>query len=62
MKINSKNLNPFYERKNSIQEQNSKRSTFEELTLMDSFLFEAATKKNDLYRKKYSSRKQSNSI
>ena len=41
----SKNSNPVHERKNTIQKQNPKRKTYEELTLMDSFLFESATEK-----------------
>jgi len=47
MNINSKNITTAYQRENSIQQQNPKRKTFEELTLMDSFLFESATEKEE---------------
>jgi len=47
MESNSRNLNSIYERKNTNQKYNPKRKTFEELTLMDSFLFEAVTEKEE---------------
>lgn len=45
MKIKSENLKDTYERHDPIREHNSHRKTFEELNLMDSFLFESATEK-----------------
>jgi len=45
MKNNSNNLTVSYERKNPIQEQPSQIKPYEELNLMDSFLFETATEK-----------------
>ena len=45
MEIKSQKFNLFNERKNSIQEQNFPTKSYEELNLMDSFLFEAATEK-----------------
>ena len=43
MKINSNVLTQSYERKNPIQEQVSQYKPYEDLNLMDSFLFESAT-------------------
>jgi len=45
MEINSNNLIQSYERKNPIQEQVSQYKMYEELNLMDSFLFESETEK-----------------
>jgi len=43
----SNNLTSFHKREDSNQKQNSKRKTFEELSLMDGFLFDAATEKDE---------------
>ena len=45
MKSNSDNLKFSYERKNLVQEQYSHLKPYEELNLMDSFLFESVTEK-----------------
>ena len=45
MEINSTNLNLFHKRETSIQKQNPERKSYDELTMMDSFLFESATEK-----------------
>lgn len=47
MKINSNVLTQSYERKNPIQEKTSQYKLYEELNLMDSFLFEAATENSE---------------
>lgn len=44
---NSNNLNPIYKRKNTIQKHNPERKAYEELNMMDSFLFEATTEKTE---------------
>lgn len=45
MKNKSDNLTNNYERKNPIQEQVPQYKSYDELNLMDSFLFESATEK-----------------
>ena len=45
MEINSNNLTQVYESKNTVQEQNFQQKKYEELNLMDSFLFESVTEK-----------------
>lgn len=47
MSIKSKLYNSFNEREISIHKQNSPRKKYEELTLMDSFLFESVTEKTE---------------